>query len=326
MKAAWYERNGAARDVLIIGELPKPQPGPGEVLVWVHVSGINPSDVKGRRGRPLPGPKVVPHSDGAGIIEKVGEGVPESRIGERVWLWNGQWKRAFGTAAEYIVLPARQAVRLPEGVDFDVGACLGIPGLTAMHAVNSIDLTKGQTVLVTGAASAVGNYVTQIATARGARVIGTASAEKAGHAWSAGAAEIIDYKNEDVAARVLEMTDGNGADALIDMDFSTTARLLSAGILAPHGKYVCYGSNVSGENVLLFGDLLFRSLTLRFFLVYELRDDERAMAVDALDTMLGSGELAHLIGMRFPLVEIAAAHETVEAGHLVGNVVLDLMN
>ncbi len=114
MKAAWYERNGTARDVLIIGELPKPRPGPGEVLVRVHVSGINPSDVKGRRGRPLPGPRVVPHSDGAGIVEEVGQGVPENRIGERVWLWNGQWKRAFGTAAEYIALPAQQAVRLPE--------------------------------------------------------------------------------------------------------------------------------------------------------------------------------------------------------------------
>ena len=326
MKAAWYERNGAARDVLIIGELPKPQPGPGEVLVRVHVSGINPSDVKGRRGRPLPGPKVVPHSDGAGIIEEVGEGVLENRIGERVWLWNGQWKRAFGTAAEYIALPARQAVSLPEGVDFAVGACLGIPGLTAMHAINLLDRTKGRTVLVTGAASAVGNYATQIATARGARVIGTASAEKAGYARSAGAAEIVDYKNENVAARVLEMTDGNGADALVDMDFSTTAGLLSAGILAPHGKYICYGSNVSGENAVPFGDLLFRSLTLQFFLVYELHEDERATAVAALDTMLGSAELAHLIGARFPLVEIAAAHETVEAGHLVGNVVLDLIN
>ncbi len=326
MKAAWYERNGAARDVLIIGELPKPQPGPGEVLVRVLVSGINPSDVKGRRGRPLPGPRVVPHSDGAGIVEAVGEGVSQKRIGERVWLWNGQWKRAFGTAAEYIALPEQQVVRLPEGVDFSVAACLGIPGLTAMHAVNLLDLTKGKTVLVTGAASAVGNYATQIATARGAQVIGTASAEKASHARSAGAAEIIDYKNEDLAARILEITEGTGVDAVVDMDFSTTVRLLSAGVLAPHGKYVCYGSNVPGDNAVPFGDLLFRSLTLQFFLVYELREDQRTSAVADLDTMLKSGGLAHLIGARFPLIEIAAAHETVETGHLVGNVVLDLID
>ncbi len=195
-----------------------------------------------------------------------------------------------------------------------------------MHAINLLDLTKGKTVLVTGAASAVGNYATQIATARGARVIGTASAEKAGHARSAGAAEIVDYKNEDLAARVLEMTNGNGADAVVDMDFSTTARLLSAGILAPHGKYVCYGSNVPGENAVPFGDLLFRSLTLQFFLVYELRADQRAAALADLATMLESGGLTHSIGARFPLGEIAAAHETVEAGHLVGNVVLDLID
>ena len=211
-------------------------------------------------------------------------------------------------------------------MDFAVGACLGIPGLTAMHAIDLLDLTKGKTVLVTGAASAVGNYATQIATARGARVIGTASAEKASHARSAGAAEIVDYKNEDLAARVLEMTNGNGADAVVDLDFSTTARLLSAGILAPHGKYVCYGSNVPGENAVPFGDLLFRSLTLQFFLVYELRADQRAAALADLATMLESGGLTHSIGARFPLGEIAAAHETVEAGHLVGNVVLDLID
>ncbi|MBZ9653682.1 NADPH:quinone reductase [Phyllobacterium lublinensis] len=326
MKAAWYERNGTARDVLVVGELPTPRPAPGEVLVRVHFSGINPSDVKSRRGRPVPGPRVVPHSDGAGIIEAVGEGVPESRIGERVWLWNGQWKRAMGTAAEFIALPSEQAVGLPDGVDFAVGACLGIPGLTAMHAVNLLAPIKGKSVLVTGAASAVGHYVTQMAAARGARVIGTASAEKAGHARSAGATDIIDYKKADVAARVLELTNGNGVNAVIDMDFSTTARLLSAGILGAHGKYVCYGSNVPGDNAVPFGDLLFRSLTLQFFLVYELQPDDRAAAIADLDTMLRTGALDHTIGARFPLAEIVAAHEAVEAGQLVGNVVLDLVD
>jgi NADPH:quinone reductase len=323
MKAAWYEKNGAARDVLIVGELPKPLPAPGEVLVRVHVSGVNPSDVKGRRGRPLAGPKVVPHSDGAGIIEEVGEDVPGNRIGERVWLWNGQWKRPFGTAAEYIALPSRQAVKLPDSVDFAIGACLGIPGLTAAHAVNLLGPIEGKTVLVTGAASAVGHYITQIATARGARVIGTASAEKADHARRAGAAEVIDYKNEDVASRMQELTDGQGAGAIVDMDFSTTARLLSAGVLAPHGKHVCYGSNAPGENTVPFGDLLFKSLTLQFFLVYELRDNERAAAIADLDAMLEAGALAHTIGTRFPPEQVAVAQETVEAGRLVGNVVLD---
>jgi NADPH2:quinone reductase len=172
----------------------------------------------------------------------------------------------------------------------------------------------------------VGHYIAQIATTRGARIIGTASAEKIAHAESAGAAAVIDYKNEDVAARVLELTDGHGADAIIDMDFSTTVRLLPAGILATHGKYICYGSNVPGENSVPFGDLLFRSLALQFFLVYELREDERAKAIADLDAMLESRALVHTIGARFPLDEIAAAHETVEAGRTVGNVVVDMLN
>lgn len=324
MKAAWYEKNGAAREVLIVGDMPKPEPKPGEVLVRVHVSGVNPSDVKGRRGRPLGAPMVIPHSDGAGIIEDVGEGVAKSRIGERVWLWNGQWKRASGTAADYIALPAQQAVKLPGGTDFAAGACLGIPGLTAMHAVRLLGPVDGKTVLVTGAASAVGHYAVQMAKARGARVIGTASAERRPHALGAGAAATIDYKNEDVAARVKELTDGRGADAIIDMDFSSTVRLLAKGILAQHGKLIGYGTNTPGESVVTFSDLMLKSLTLQFFLVYELRDDERVAAIADLDAMLAAGALVHTIGPRFALDDIAAAHETIEAGRVIGNVVIDI--
>src|SRR6187402_1943619 len=129
MKAAWYERNGAAREVLTVGELEDPVPREGEVCVQVKASGVNPSDVKGRSNRPPIAPRITPHSDGAGVITSVGPGVPESRIGERVWLWNGQWKRAAGTAAEYIALPAEQAVELPDTTSFEEGACLGIPAL-----------------------------------------------------------------------------------------------------------------------------------------------------------------------------------------------------
>ncbi|WP_119391246.1 NADPH:quinone reductase [Taklimakanibacter lacteus] len=324
MKAAWYERNGAAHDVLIVGDLPTPEPSRGEVLVRLNVSGVNPSDVKSRAGRPLAGPLVVPHSDGAGIIEKAGAGVPVARIGERVWLWNGQWQRPMGTAAEFIALPAAQAVRLPQGVDFAVGACLGIPGLTAMHAVNLHGPLAGKTLLVTGAASAVAHYATQIAVARGARVIGTASAARSRHALAAGADAVIDYKTENVAERVLDLTHGKGADGVIDMDFSSTGALLSAGILAPHGKLVGYGSNQRGTNPLPFTDSLFRSLTLQFFLVYELRAEDRAAAIADLNAMLASGSLRHSIGARFPLADIAAAHETVEAGRIIGNTVIEL--
>jgi len=323
MKAAWYERNGAARDVLIVGDLPTPEPGPGEVLVRLSASGVNPSDVKSRAARPLGGAKVVPHSDGAGAIAAAGRNVPASRIGERVWLWNGQWQRPMGTAAEFIALASEQAVRLPDNVDFAAGACLGIPGLTAMHAVNLHDPLRGKTLLVTGAASAVGHYATQIAAARGARVIGTASAERAAHALSAGAAAVIDYKKENVVERMLDLTHGKGADGIIDMDFSSTAPMLSGGILAPYGKLVGYGSNQRGNNTLPFTDALFKSLTLQFFLVYELRPEERARAIADLNAMLEAGALTHTIGARFPLAQIAAAHEMVEAGRLIGNTVIE---
>lgn len=324
MKAAWYERNGAARDVLVVGQMPTPEPGPGEVRVRLHVSGANPSDVKSRRGRPLAFPRIIPHSDGAGIVDAVGDGVGKARVGERVWVWNGQWKRAFGTAAEYIVVPEAQAVALDDDTDFDAGACMGIPGLTAVQAVRLSEPCRGKTILVTGAAAAVGHYVTQIATLRGARVIGTASAERADHARAAGAAEIIDYRNEDVAARIKELTGGRGADAVIDMDFSSTAKLLPGGVLAPYGRLVCYGSNVAGDVPLNFPAMLWGNLTLQMFVVYELTPADRGAAIADLQALLREGRVKHTIGARFPLDAIAEAHEAIEGGKVIGNVVVDV--
>jgi NADPH:quinone reductase len=325
MRAAWYTRNGSAREVLTVGELPTPEPGPGEVRVRLHASGVNPSDVKSRRGRPLAGPLVVPHSDGAGVIDRVGAGVPPDRVGQRVWIWNGQWKRAMGTAAEFIALPGAQAVALPDSTDFAAGACLGIPALTAYHAVRLLGDVAGKTLLVIGASSAVGHYATQIA-ARSARAIvfGTVgSDQKAAHARAAGASETIDYKRQDVAARVAELTKGTGVDAIVDMDFSTTAKLLGASVLAPHGTLVSYGSNVLGELPVPFVKLLMDSLTLRFFLVYELTGPERRAAIEGVEDLLRRGELVHTIGARFGLDEVARAHEAVEAG-VFGNVVIEL--
>ncbi len=324
MKAAWYERNGEARDVLAVGDLPLPEPGTGEVRVRLHVSGVNPSDVKSRRGRPLAVPRIVPHSDGAGVIEAVGPGVADRRLGERVWIWNGQWKRAMGTAAEAITLPEGQAVRLPDTTDLAAGACFGIPALTALHGVTLTEAAPGRTILITGAAAAVGHYATQIAAARGARVIGTASARRADHARAAGASEVIDYKTENVAERVKSLTGGRGVDAILDMDLSTTAPLLPQGVLAPYGKLVCYGSNVPADIPISFTAMLWGSLTLQFYLVYELRQEERAVAIAELTAMLEAGTLKHTIGARFSLDDIVAAHEAVESGEVVGNVVLEM--
>lgn len=322
MKAAWYDTNGDARQVLTVGEMEMPKPAAGEVLVKLVASGVNPSDVKSRRGRPLIAPRIIPHSDGAGIVEAVGDGVDAKRVGERVWTWNGQWKRPFGTAAEFIALPAAQAVHLPDGINFEAGACMGIPGLTALHAVKLHGDIAGKTLLVTGAAAAVGHYAVQMAKAAGARVIGTASVGRREHALQAGCDAVIDYRSEDVAARVKDLTDGKGVDGIIDMDFSSTAALLPSGVLAQHGKFVCYGSNVAGDVPVSFPALLWGSLALQVFVVYELTAEERAVRLRELNEMLEAATLKHTIGAMYGLDEIVDAHEAVEGGKVTGNVVL----
>src|SRR3954454_6035536 len=232
MKAVWYERNRPARDVLEFGDVPDPVPGRGEVLVRVHASGVNPSDWKTRSGsRPMVAPRVIPHSDGAGVIESVGPAVDPSRVGERVWIWNGQWKRPFGTAATYIALPSGQAVRLPDGTTFEAGACLGIPALTAHRAV-TIDVSpQGQSILVSGGAVAVGHYAIQFARLLGARqIIATVSSEeKAGHAKAAGADEVINYKADAVPDRVRKITRGRGVEVDIAGNATIVPKIIAQG-------------------------------------------------------------------------------------------------
>jgi len=233
-----------------------------------------------------------------------------------------------GTCAEFIALPAAQAVALPEGTDFAAGACMGIPGLTAVQAVIlaerlSGDL-RGQNVLVTGASSAVGHYITQMVTQAGGRVIGTVGSEaKAAHAQAAGMQDAVFYRTESVPQRVKALTQGRGADVIIDMDFSTTAGWASEGALAPHGQVVCYGSNAL-EVPLPFRPWLFQSMGVKFFLVYDLTPADRQTAVARLSGMLAAGQLQHSIGARFTLDQVAQAHRTVEAGQTVGNVVIEL--
>ncbi|TCS34052.1 NADPH2:quinone reductase [Paucimonas lemoignei] len=325
MKAAWYEKNGSARETLIVGELPTPEPGPGEVRVKISVSGVNPSDVKSRRGRPLNAPRIIPHSDAGGVIDAVGPGVSASRIGERVWIWNGQWQRPMGTAAEYIALPEAQAVTLPDNCDFAAAACLGIPALTAYEAVRLLGDIQGKTILLIGAASSVAHYAAQFAALKGAKIIGTVSSdEKARHALAAGVNETINYKTEPVAQRVKEMTGQRGVDAIIDMDFSSTVNLVREGALIPHGKIVCYGSNSMDDVLIPFRPMLMNSMQLLFFLVYDLTAEQRQEGLAEIGKLLASGRLTHTIGARYSLDDIAAAHEAVEGGRVMGNVVVDI--
>jgi NADPH:quinone reductase-like Zn-dependent oxidoreductase len=323
MRAIWYERNGAS-DVLVQGDLPTPAPGPGEVLVRLVASGVNPSDWKTRRGlsRPMAFPRIIPHSDGAGTIEAVGESVDRGRIGQRVWVWNGQWKRAFGTAAEYVALPAPQAVPLPEGTGFEAGACLGIPALTALHAVLTDGGVTGQRVLVTGGAGAVGHYAIQFARLLGAaQVIATVSGpEKAAHAAAAGAEATVNYRTDDVAERVLALTGGRGIDRVVEVDVTGNVALYPR-LLAPFGLVAVYGANGTGAEI-GFGPAILKGIGLRFFIVYELTPAQRATAVAALQGWLAAGMLRHTIAATMPLADCAAAHDAVEQGRALGNVVL----
>jgi len=326
MLAAWYEKNGTAAEVLQTGELPDPRPVAGEVLVRLEYSGLNPSDVKSRRNRPLAAPLVVPHSDGAGVIAAVGPDVSEDRIGERVWIWNGQWKRALGTAAQFIALPSAQAVELPQAVSSEAGACAGIPLLTAWHALSLLGDIRGKTILVTGASSCVGDYVTQLASRdRGAVVIGTVgSALKAEHAQRSGAAHTIDYKTENVAERILEITAGQGVSAVVDMDFSTTAPLAATGAIANHATIVSYGSNVADQVSIPYREFMFRCLTLRQFAIYLITAEQRQQAVTGVNEVLAAGILDHHVSEVFALEDIVLAHKAVESGNAgrPGNVIL----
>jgi NADPH:quinone reductase len=326
MLAAFYTRQGPAAEVLTVGEQPRPEPGPGEVRVRLHTSGVNPSDFKVRKGgfgRSLQFPLVIPHSDGAGVIDAVGAGVPASRVGERVWTWNAQWMRPFGTAAQWIALPSEQAVRMPDALGDAEAANLGIPAFTALEAVRLADIRPGMHVLVAGGAGSVGHYAIQFAKRRGATVTTTVSTEeKAQHARQAGADATILYRTEDVGARVQAITHGRGVDALIEMDITANARLYPA-CLKPAANVVVYGTGQL-EGMLPTSWLMRNRIRIQFVFIYEMDADERQACLQELDTILREGTLQHTVALRLPLADIARAHDIVERGDVIGNVVLDI--
>ena len=326
MRAVWYEKFGPAGEVLSYGDLPDPEAGPGEVLVRVRASGINPSDVKLRAGaRPgavMAYPRVVPHSDGAGVIEAVGAGVDPSRVGERVWIWNAAWQRAMGTGADRVALPARQAVPLPEGTSFAEGACLGIPAMTAWYALfgDGADLS-GQTVLVTGGAGTVGRYACQMAKLAGARVIATVSSpEKAAHST---ARDCINYRETPVADAVMDLTGGAGVDRIVEVDFGANQDA-SLAVIKPGGVVAAYASAADMAPTLSFYPFMFKNVTLRMLIVYHFDGPVRRRAEAALTGWLADGKLSHAVVPGGSLAETAKAHEMVAAGEKLGTVVVDI--
>src|SRR5210317_1205979 len=308
MRAALYRTFGAAREVLELCDVDTPEPGPGEVLVRLHTSAINPSDVKKRTGAfpdLLDGGFVIPNSDGAGVIEAVGEGVDKSRKGERVWVFQAQHERRFGTAAEYVAISSNYAPRLPESSGFDVGACLGIPAMTAHRAVFADGELEGQTVLIMGGAGRVGYYAIQWAHRAGATVIATASnAVDKATCLDAGADHVVDHRAGDVARQVLEVSKGDLIDRVIDLEFGTNLPV-SIEVLSVGGTIAAYGSAQKPEPVLPFYKMMYKDLTLRTIIVYAMPDSAKDHAVADINSALSGGWLKHRIAHTLPLEDIA---------------------
>jgi len=329
MRAITYDRFGPATEVLRLETLPTPTPGPGEVLVRLATSGVNPSDVKVRAGgRPgvtaPPFPKIIPHSDGAGVIEAVGDGVDAARLGERVWIWNGQWQRAFGTAADHIALPAAQAVPLPDAVSFAAGAVLGIPGLTAVHAVLGGGAVAGKTVLVSGGAGTVGHLAVQMATASGARVLSTARGPAGIEAArSAGADHVFDYSAPDLSAQILHATDGTPVDRIVEVEFGANAAT-NTDVIAEGGTIAAFGSAKDMTPTLPFYPLMFKAVTIDLVLVYLLNAAQRQAAIAQLTELLARDALDLRIAEVVPLADCAHAHDIVASGDRAGSVIVEI--
>jgi len=327
VRAAWFEEFGAARDVLQVGELDDPVAGPGEVLVRVATSGINPSDVKKRAGsfpNLLDDGLVIPNSDGAGIIEAVGEGIDSGRVGERVWLYQAQFARRFGTAAEYVAIDARRAPPLPAAASFEVGACLGIPVMTAHRAVFADGDVSGQTLLVTGGAGRVGHYAVQWASQAGATVIATASNDDdRSTCEAAGAHHVVNHRDEDFVASIMSATGGEPIDRVVDVEFGANLPT-SVKVLRVGGTIATYSSTQVTEPKLPFFQMMYKDITIRMIIVYAMPEAAKEHAIADIDKALSAGTLQHRIVHTMPLSEIAKGNELVEQGSIRGAVILSL--
>ncbi|GMG86137.1 NADPH:quinone reductase [Biformimicrobium ophioploci] len=325
MKAVWFEQFGTARDTLVLGDQPVPEPGAGEVLVRLKATGVNPSDVKKRAGSfpdLLDNGLVIPHSDGAGIIEAVGPGGDTSRIGERVWVYQAQYGRRLGTAAEYVALDEKLAVPLPENTSFEIGACLGIPVMTAHRCVFADGDVKGSTILITGGAGRVGFYAIQWAKQAGAKVITTASnSTDRDTCLALGADAVVNHRDENWAAAILEANDGKPVDRVVEVEFGKNLpQVLDC--LRIGGTIATYSSSQDMSPQLPFYRMMFMDITVRMVIVYAMPEQAKQDAIRDITAALEQGKLQHRVADVLPLEKMAEAHEIIEGGTVRGCVVV----
>ncbi|RKZ49818.1 MAG: NADPH:quinone reductase [Gammaproteobacteria bacterium] len=327
MKAAQYNSLGPAKEVLELVELDAPTPAHGEVLVRLSCSAVHPSDVKKRAGAfpdLLNDGFIIPHSDGAGTIEAVGRGVPHSRIGERVWVYQAQYGRRFGTAAEYVAVDSSRAVLLPDNTGFDVGACMGIPAMTAHRCVFADGSVEGQTILVIGGAGRVGHYVIQWAKYAGAQVIATASNPEAeAHCYAAGADVVCPHQGDELINIVTELTEAKGVDRIVDSEFGANLPVL-LDVAGTGATIATYGSMQVPEPSIPFRRMMFLDLTIRMLLVYAMPEAAKLDAIYDITDFLERDLLQHRIAHQVSLEKIVDAHELIERGGFYGAVIVGL--
>lgn len=327
MRAGWYEKTGPAYDVIKTGEIDKPVPSASEVLVRVHASGINPSDYKRRANVKVAAefPRVVPHSDGAGVVAGVGAGVSGFREGDRVWVYNAQWRRPFGTAAEYVCLPAQFVKPLPANTTFAEGACFGIPAMTGYHAVHVAGSVKGRTVYVPGATGRVGAYAVQFAKWRGARVIASTGggAAQMDAIRALGADVVLDRKDAELEALILKETGGDGVDHIVEVNLPDNMAF-NERILSERGSIVSFGAASTPSIAVTQTGRRARNMGLHFIFVYLLDEATFESTCNGINEMATAGLLKHRIGGVFPLADLARAHHEAETATATGHVVVEI--
>ncbi|MGY1833100.1 NADPH:quinone reductase [Geodermatophilus sp. SYSU D01180] len=335
MRAITYTRPGGP-EVLQLTDRPTPGPGPGEVLVRLERAGVNPTDWKSRTNA-QPGPDgQVPGQDGAGTVEAVGRGVDPAIRGERVWVWEAAWQRPWGTAAEYTVVPARQAVPMGPEPSSELGAALGIPFLTAHRCLTLGESVPdrmgpgsltGRTVLVQGGAGAVGNAAIQLARWADATVIATASSpRKAQLAAAAGASHVVDYRQQDVVAEVRKIAP-KGVDTVVEVSAARNAAA-DARVVGMHGAVAVYADDGGAEVTIPVRAQMHPNARWQFVYVYTVPERAKVLGVEDVDAALLDGALrvgegAGLPLHVYPLAETAQAHQAVQ-DRAVGKVLIDV--